>query len=216
MTTETRTDARCRNCGSRLPDRPLSICPYCVMPLGLGKEVPPSGEASPHAARIQKVAEHADTPALMEWTPPESPRYWDGVRASYRGRLAVGLGAASMLLGFGLAGSGALGHPATWIGVLFVAWGAFAWHKGRTVARAATSLTLLKRAALITDRRSTTSLGTLSGRTTYHFTIELEGGVQGEFDYPGRGSHEEPYVTNLPGVAYTRGNVLLAFRHVRV
>ncbi len=63
---------------------------------------------------------------------------------------------------------------------------------------------------------SDTSLAGLSGDTVYHFTIEFKDGASAEFSFPGRGAHEEPYVTNLPGVAYTRGTRLLAFRHIRV
>ena len=69
---------------------------------------------------------------------------------------------------------------------------------------------------VIVDRGSTTELQGWGGRTTYSFRIEFEGGIVGEFARPGGGANEEPYVTNLPGVAYTRGQELLAFRHVRV
>ena len=77
-------------------------------------------------------------------------------------------------------------------------------------------LPLLVRPAIVLDRRSETEMGYWNGRTTYYFTIELEGGIRGEFAYPGRGAQEEPYVNNLPGVAYTRGPTLLHFKHIRV
>ena len=73
-----------------------------------------------------------------------------------------------------------------------------------------------KRAGLILDRRSETEIRGWSGSTCYYFEIEFEGGISGEFAYPGRGASEEPYVNNLPGVAYTRGETLLAFKHIRV
>ena len=75
---------------------------------------------------------------------------------------------------------------------------------------------LLKRPGLIVDRRSDTSIRGWNGFTTYYFTIEFEDGGAGEFRFPGLGAQEDPYPTNLPGVAYTRGTELLHFRHIRV
>ena len=85
-----------------------------------------------------------------------------------------------------------------------------------TSKREAVALPLLKRAGLILDRRSETLLRGWTGSTMYYFKIEFEDGVVGEFAYAGRGAHEDPYVNNLPGVAYTRGPTLLHFKHVRV
>ncbi len=88
--------------------------------------------------------------------------------------------------------------------------------KGLAARRRALASPLLKRVALIRNRRSETQLQGLSGSTTYFFEIEFEGNVVAEFHYPGRGAQEDPYTTNLPGVAYTRGQELLHFVHIRV
>ncbi len=88
--------------------------------------------------------------------------------------------------------------------------------KGKARQDSAVERPLMKRAALIVDRRSETEISGWSGRTTYYFTVEFEDGGVGEFRFPGLGAQEDPYATNLPGVAYTRGTDLLLFRHVRV
>ena len=109
-----------------------------------------------------------------------------------------------------------LGSALAWIGVLGLIGGAVWIYRGRARKREAVALPLLKRAGLILDRRSETVLRGWTGSTTYYFKIEFEDGVVGEFAYEGRGAQEDPYVNNLPGVAYTRGPTLLHFRHVRV
>ena len=87
---------------------------------------------------------------------------------------------------------------------------------GRAMRKDAVALPLLRRAGLIVDRRSETEIRGWGGRTTYYFKVEFEEGIVGEFRYPGLGAQEDPYATNLPGVAYTRGTELLHFRHIRV
>ena len=102
------------------------------------------------------------------------------------------------------------------VAYLLVGLGATQVVRGTRRAKEAVRLPLLVRPAMIVDRRSDTSIRGWTGDTTYHFTIEFADGARAEFAYPGRGAHEEPYTTNLPGVAFTRGTQLLVFRHVRV
>ena len=94
--------------------------------------------------------------------------------------------------------------------------GTWALFSGRKSVQSALRFSLLRRPALILDRRSETRIHGWSGDTTYFFKLEFEDGAQGEFAFPGLGPQEEPYATNLPGIAYTRGQELLHFRHVRV
>ena len=88
--------------------------------------------------------------------------------------------------------------------------------RGRAAQQAERALPVVKRAALITDRRSDTTIRGWGGSTRYYFSIEFADGNEGEFSMSGRGVNEEPYTTNLPGVAYTRGTKLLSFKHIRV
>ena len=164
----------CPQCGSKLPDIPVSLCPYCASPL-----------------------ETAAAGGLMSL-----------VGAFLAGSGGdEGIGAGLMALGpilLILIGVGLLGL-ALWLR-----------SKGKTQQEAAVARPLLKRAALIVDRRSETEISGWTGRTTYYFTVEFEDGGVGEFRFPGLGAQEDPYATNLPGVAYTRGADLLLFRHIRV
>jgi hypothetical protein len=102
------------------------------------------------------------------------------------------------------------------VGVIVLILGIWAFIQGRNSMQRAHRFPLLKRPALILDRRSETRIRGWSGDTTYFFKLEFEDGAQGEFNFPGLGPQEDPYATNLPGVAYTRGQELLHFRHVRV
>jgi hypothetical protein len=185
------------------------------MPLGLDKAAAGVGP-SPNAARIAKVGQHADYEAAVAWDPPEGHSYWQGARRVFRAKgLAVLAGAAFVLALFVGEGTFLL-RPAAILGILAAIACAALWISGRKLEERATALPLLKRPGMITDRRSDTRLRGWTGSTTYHFTVEFDEGVVGEFSFPGRGSHQEPYVTNLPGVAYTRGTELMAFKHIRV
>lgn len=207
---------RCPTCNAKLPDTPVSLCPYCATPLPAEVAPAAGGTDSPNAGRIERVRAHEDFDAAMGWSPPEAMQHQLGRRRVFHGRTAIVAGSVAVGFAVGLAGSAFLGHPLTWLGILGLAGGAAAIVHGLRAQRAALTAPLLKRPGIVLDRRSETELRGWGGRTTYYFTVELEGGVVGEFRYPGRGASEDPYVTNLPGVAYTRGSELLSFRHVRV
>lgn len=206
----------CPNCGVKLPDQPLSLCAYCAMPLGLDKAAVAGAGPSPNAGRIARVEQHADYAAAMAWDPPEGYTYWQGARRVFHAKSLAVVAVAALLLAALTGESTFLLRPAAVLGLLAAVASAFLWISGRRLEERATALPLLKRAGMITDRRSDTRLKGWTGSTTYHFTVEFAEGVVGEFSFPGRGSQEEPYVTNLPGVAYTRGTELMAFKHIRV
>lgn len=207
----------CPHCGSKLPDISLSLCPYCASPLETAADR--KRLESVNASRIGRVLEHADHEAAMGWDPPESRDWYLGARLVWWSRPAAVLAALSLAAGFALgdgslAGAGPLGLAALAVAALAAA--IVLRSKGKAAQAAAMERPLLRRAALIVDRRSETEISGWSGRTTYFFKIEFADGVVGEFRYPGLGAQEDPYATNLPGVAYTRGTDLLVFRHIRV
>ena len=204
----------CPNCGTKLPEKPLSLCAYCAMPLGLDSKAKAEGGESPNAGRIKRVSEHENFEGAMGWDPPEGMDYVRGQMAQLRAKFLLGIGALLLAGGFFLGGG--FTHPLSIAAYLCVPIAAWLFVQGSSAMKSAVALPLLKRAALITDRRSDTKIQGWGGATTYYFAIEFEDGVEGEFAYPGHGSNEEPYVSNLPGVAYTRGQRLLAFKHIRV
>lgn len=223
MTTTT-TRTHCPNCGAKLPDQVLSLCAYCAMPLDLAPQAEgvPAKE-SPNAERLRQVERSDKLAEAMAWVPPESMAYQQGWRMGQRGKtlfvVAAVLVIVSRLVGGSEETSGLLGQfslPWLALGVAVAARAFFISFKGAAMRKEATALPLLKRVAVITDRRSETVLKGLGGSTCYFFTIEFADGAVAEFAYPGHGSNEEPYVSNLTGVAYTRGQNLLAFKHVRI
>lgn len=206
---------RCSNCNAKLPDTPVSLCPYCAMPI-LGAEEVGEGGESPNAGRIARIREHEDFEAASKWSPPESSDYRLGSAKIWWGKLVAGLSIGFIVIAATLSGGNPLGHYAGWIGSVALVGSLFVCIQGARMKTAAVSTQLLRRPGIVLDRRSDTHIKGWGGHTTYYFIIEFEGGVKGEFAYPGRGSQEEPYVNNLPGVAYTRGETLLHFKHIRV
>lgn len=219
MTTATPLQT-CPNCGSKLPEQPLSLCAYCAMPLGLDVPEQAAGAESPNAGRIRRVQEHESYAKALDWTPPESAEFHQALQVAYRAKMAAVVGAAiliaTLILARGRGMTGALLHPAAWLGYALIALAIHLARRSSARRKLAVAKPVLKRPGLITDRRSDTRISGWSGSTCYYFQIEFEGGVVGEFAYAGRGANEEPYVTNLPGIAYTRGETLLAFKHIRV
>lgn len=207
----------CPQCGSKLPDIPVSLCPYCASPLETAEDR--KLLQSVHASRIARVRENADFAEAEAWTPPESLDWHTGARMRWwaaplalTGVVVAVLGVVPPL-GRGL-DAGGIVLSAVALGLLVGAVRLMV--RGAAMQREAVARPLLRRPGLIVDRRSETEIRGWGGRTTYYFKIEFEDGVVGEFRFPGLGAREDPYATNLPGVAYTRGEDLLHFRHVRV
>ena len=209
----------CPNCGVKLPDIHLSLCAYCAMPIGL-EAAAKDGVESPNAGRIERISEHDKFQMAMDFHPPEDPATVRGGQLVWRGKLLAAAGL--LLIGLGcwthLDGESLLRFLNLWSVLGIVCF----WLSARTIVagtklhKAAVEAILIRRPGIITDRRSETDLEGWGGSTTYFFTIEFEGGVVGEFSYAGRGANADPYVSNLPGMAYTRGQRLLHFMHIRV
>jgi hypothetical protein len=72
---------------------------------------------------------------------------------------------------------------------------------------------LLVRPAIVAERRSETNAeGRFGARTMYFFTLRFDDGSEGEFRWPGQGLSTEPMTNGQVGIAYTRGEDLIAFR----
>lgn len=220
MATSTATrPTECPNCGVKLPDIHLSLCAYCAMPIGLEVRAD-DGVESPNAGRIQRIGEHDKYPMAMDFHPPEDPATVRGGQLVWRAQLLLGTGLLLIALGSwsNLEGESLTRFINLWsvLGIICFWLSARIGVRGSKLRKAALEAILIPRAGIITDRRSETHLEGWGGSTTYFFTIEFEGGVVGEFSYAGRGANADPYVSNLPGVAYTRGQRLLHFMHIRV
>lgn len=165
--------------------------------------------------RLARMREHKDFEAAMAHVPPSEETLETCARERRRAAVLLVLGAASV--GNALRLSGWLGQAFFGaVGVALAAWGA-----KRLLAAAARSSAYLgqplrKVPALVADRRSETDLAWMGGRTTYHFQLELDDGTSAEFKYPGRGTQDELLVKGNTGLAYLRGDTLIAWKHIKV
>lgn len=210
----TKTEIKtCPGCGAKLPEVALSICPYCVTPLGQSPTGDDGGE-SPHAARITRLLAHDSLDSVMESTPAEGPDFVRGGQLIFRGKVVATIGGSIATWAILTEAVPISTFPIVGIGTILI--GLWLMIKGKRVRSEATSKEMLRRPGVIIDRRSEITLEGMGGSTAYFFMIEFEGGVRGEFWWPGRGNNAEPYTTNLPGVAFTRGVELVHFQHIRV
>ena len=165
----------CPACGAKLPERSreMSNCLYCNFPFEFS-ETNGEQQESPFKKRITKVTEHPDFEAAVAWEPEPGQEWHQGSRRKKQGLLLLLLGIA------GLAG-GLLASPKIVtlivLGGLLAVVGGVLFTKGTGQQSASTRWPLMRRACAITDRRSVTHPSGLSGRTTYHFTIEFEDGI---------------------------------------
>jgi hypothetical protein len=208
--------ARCPTCGAKLAQSHLSLCAYCGAPLGIASGAPQVDRAT--MRRLASMREHAEYAEAERWTPPES---LDVRRDQRRARAALVLSGVGLALGGGVS-AGLARNPSSfvgWIGLVatlaVAAAGAGLGIAARGRVRRALARPLLKRPALVQERRSETEPGG-RGRTTYFFQLVFEDGAAAEFRYPGRGTAHDPLVAGNTGVAYTRQEDLLAFRSIRV
>jgi len=204
----------CPTCGMKIARRELSICSYCSAPIGVAG----AGAAADSATlqRLGKMKEHKDYAAAMAWQPPEEIEVAMAVRQRQRaiwlGILAVGC------MAWGLAGGAErvlLARPPIWCAALLGGIAVLlAVRSVRTTSRTR-SMPLLRRPALVKNRRSETSPKSGRSSTVYFFELEFEDGGA-EFRFPGRGAHYDPLVPGNTGIAYTRRDVLLEFKSIRV
>ncbi len=201
---------RCANCKAQLPDTPVSICPYCVMPITEGGD--DQGRESKNAPRLSKIRASEAFASAQTTAPPETPAYQEGVKLSQVGSTLAVLGVILGGVGYALEGLHTLAYTLagalTSIGIIQVV-------RGNRLKGTELAPELLCRPAIILSRRSEVTLRGYSGDTTYFFELELEGGAIAEFAYPGRGPSANVYTNNLSGIAYTRGGNLLEFKQVR-
>jgi len=216
MVTEPPTPTTCPTCGVKITLTHLSLCAYCGSPLAITSgERPPVDRTT--MRRLAKMTEHADYAEAMTWDPPETL----GVQAVIARRtpadVALVLGGLFALGGLWSvlsAGNAPLGWTALGLGAVAMAWGIATRLSVSRVVVEAGSAPLMRRPAIVADRRSETDVE--SGSTLYFFQLQFDDGSEAEFRFPGRGASYEPLVKGNTGLAYTRRQDLLAFRGIRV
>lgn len=203
----------CPTCGMKIARDDLSLCSYCGSPVALGEE---RARINATQKRLGKMPEHKNFDAAMDWQPPESEAFVAGMNDKSRGVLMLTLGALFLVFGVVRMAVGAGGLILLALAALLVLGGIWLWLRGGRRCDEATRMPLLKRAALVHERRSETDFEGLGGKTVYYFKLEFADGGEGEFRQPGRGAQFEPLVNGNTGIAYTRGQELLGFKVLKV
>jgi len=216
---QTAVRTHCPTCGARLARPELSICAYCAAPLGLEEEV---REATETMRRLERMSEHEKFPEAAAWEPPPEIEDLAATDLASRGLLFVGFGAFFLVLALPWTLLFGNGLAAAWVtppgiaGILLLLAGLVQWVVAKRRIAAARRVPLLKRPALVTSRRSETSIKNRGYSTIYFFQLEFADGSAGEFRYPGRGVNHDLLVGGNTGVAFTRGDLLLEFKSIRV
>ncbi|QDU86044.1 hypothetical protein Pla163_31930 [Planctomycetes bacterium Pla163] len=163
--------------------------------------------------RLAKIREHKDFAEAMQHVPPAEEDL-DRAAARIRGGAAsAGIGLAFLLLG--ALGTVPVGLGIA-LGVIGLAVGGHFLYHGWKLRKTTLVDPLVRVCALVADRRSETTPTWLGGRTLYFFALQLEDGTSGEYRYPGRGTQDDLLVKGQTGVAFLRGQTLLAWKNIRV
>lgn len=162
--------------------------------------------------RLARMKEHKDFPKAMEHTPPTEENL---ERASRKVRNALLLIVGGALIAiWGL--TAGTGWFRVGLGAFMIVRGMLLAMRGLSERSSTLSSPLERRVALVADRRSETALGWVEGRTTYFFQLEFDDGSNGEFRYPGRGVSDDLLVKGNTGVAFLRGDTLIAWKNIKV
>ena len=199
----------CPTCGAKRTRPDSTLCAYCATPFELVGAKSDDAE-NPNQARLARMADQPAYAEAREWKPLESFEYQALDRKKRRGVRMVALSVVVAVLALLFA---------KWVfaiaAILFIA-GLGLYLTASGAQQKILKLPLLVRPAIVLDRRSETEMGFWNGDTTYYFTMEFGDGSDGEFRWPGRGLDHQPLVNGATGLAFTRGDVLLGFRAIRV
>lgn len=214
MATEAAAPSTCPNCGAKLKRPDLSLCAYCAMPLAMGGRASVASDET--TQRLKRMREHANFPAAQAFVPPDPEVERKVAKSRNRGLVFVIAGALWFAVGIGiqLLGSGIdLRNPWLWAGDALCFVGVLLIVSATRARNAAGGKPLLVRPAIVAERRSETfPEGRYGARTIYFFTLRFDDGAEGEFRWPGQGLSNEPMQNGQTGIAYTRGESLIAFR----
>jgi hypothetical protein len=205
------TLTHCPTCGARLARQDLSLCSYCASPLSLGGGAVETDQAT--RERLERMREHADFAEAMAWVPADPPPVARARRDLLRaGVLALASLAAGAAAGLALEPGAAATALRVAAGLALVAAAVLA-ARGARLASRWRGVPLVRREAIVTDRRSVTSP---RGHTVYFFGLSFADGSGGEFGFQGRGSHHDLLTQGNTGVAFLRGTLILDFKRIRV
>jgi hypothetical protein len=203
---------KCPTCKAKRTRPDSTLCAYCATPFDLVAPVVRSeGGPSPYRERLERMEQQDGWENAQAWVPLESAEFRSHESRQTKGIYLIAAGAVTwVLVAFTLPWWGPLIPMAMILRGLRLSVASFRARR-QILARP-----LLKRPAIVLDRRSTTKMGSWNGKTTYFFQLEFLDGSEGEFRWPGRGVDHAPLVTGATGLAFTRGDTLLGMRAIRV
>ncbi|MCK6446769.1 MAG: hypothetical protein L6Q99_10290 [Planctomycetes bacterium] len=208
MATEAPPLATCPTCGVKLKRTNLSLCAYCGSPLQLGaKPTPPDDEV---AKRLGRLADHPEFKAKQAWFPIDAEA--EAPALKLRGIAGVGFVVGGLVVAAVLLRGEPLGGTWALVGYALVAIGVVGVVASRAWQIALRQSALLRRAAIVLDRRSETD--SERGTTNYFFSLRFQDGSEGEFRFRGRGAQYDPMVNGVTGIAFTRGERLVEFQRI--
>jgi hypothetical protein len=210
MPTEAPARTHCPNCGAKLHRQDLSLCAYCATPLTLGGKVETAGDET--AKRLLRLRELPAFGTAMALTPRDPEVELRAERLRARGSILVVI--FVVVLAYAALLSAPLTRPSVLTGALSasLALAILSFARAATLQRKSLALPLLRRPALVVDRRSVTAEKGGQGSTVYFFTLHFDDASEGEFRWPGQGTMYEPMPNGTTGLAYTRGERLIEFR----
>lgn len=210
---------QCPSCGARITRPELSLCAYCATPLSIGGPARTADEAT--LKRLGRMSEHKDYAEAMSWEPDAADDAPGGVRRRRRGLVLASLGLVALVSV--VAARAGSGDPAgilrsipAWIGVVLLAMGLVELSRASALLGRVRTQPLLRRPAIVMDRRSVTTPTPTGSQTVYFYSLVFDDGSAGEFSFLGRGVHYEVPASGATGLACTRGARLLEFLRLRV
>lgn len=201
----------CPNCGAKLKRPDLSLCAYCATPLQLGgKDLSARDETVQRLKRLREKPEYA---LLAAWTPVDPAVLALVRRQRTIAAVFFGVALATGLVGWARRGAGGelAWNVATgvWL-VLAIALLA----RSTALRKVSAARPLLRRPAIVVERRSETAITKHGHPTIYFFSLRFDDGSEGEFRWPGQGTLYEPLTNGMTGVAYTRGEAMIEFKRL--
>jgi hypothetical protein len=216
MSTDTATTTsgprtHCPNCGAKLKRPDLSLCAYCATPLQLGGKLDTARDET--VLRLKRLRENPQFGTLSQWTPTDQ-EYLDAARR-VRGFAALWFTLAVVA---GLVAWARVGTPGdfVWYALtgLFLVATLVLLVRSWSIQRTDADKVMLRRPAIVVERRSETLAEAQGNPTIYFFTLRFDDGSEGEFRWPGQGTLYEPLTNGMTGVAFTRGERLVEFRRL--
>jgi hypothetical protein len=210
---------QCPSCGARITRPELSLCAYCATPLAIGGPARTADEAT--LKRLGRMGEHKDYAEALSWQPNARDDAPGTMRRRRRGLVLATLGivvVATVVAARASSGelAGLLRSVPAWVGVAVTAVGLLELSRAAALVQRVRAQPLLKRPAIVMDRRSVTTPTPTGSQTVYFFSLVFDDGSAGEFSFLGRGVHYEVPASGATGLACTRGARLLEFLRLRV